>query len=103
MEILVGAAVTIGLAIVTAMGALAFKDPEAYKRLFKLVKGPVANISNFAAGVFSGAVLVGLAKLDARDVMVVSGAIGIACFAFALVFIFFVWLRADFARYADKD
>lgn len=103
MEIAIGAAVTIGLAIITGMGALAFKDPETNKRLFKITKGPTNTVSNFAMGVVSGAVLVGVGDFGHWKVVGVAGAIALACLAYSLVFVFFVWLRDDFARYADKD
>lgn len=103
MEIAIGVGVTIGLAIITAMGTLAFKDPDIYKRLFKITIGPSNTVSNYSMGIISGAMLVGVGKLDHWRVVLIAGGVALACFAYALALGFFVWLRGDFARYADKD
>lgn len=95
--------VAIGLAVIGGLGTLAYKDLDAYKRLYKLVKTPTTIISNFAAGLFLGAFLVDRTTTDAFSIMVFAAGVGAAALAFSLVFVFFVWLRNDFARYADKD
>lgn len=95
--------VTIVLAAISALGTLAYKDPDGYKRLFKLVKEPITLVSHFSAGAFASAALIGLGGLEASDVMWIAAGAGLAAFAFSLTLLFFIWLRNDFARYGKDD
>lgn len=97
----IAVAVAIVLAVFGGLGTLAFKDLAAYRRLYRLVKTPTTIISNFAAGLFLGAFLVGWTKVDAGDIMLVAAATGGACLLFSGAVIFFIWLRNDFASYAE--
>lgn len=100
MEIAIGVAVTIGVAIITAIGALAFKDLATYKRLFDFLKSPISAFANISAGALIAAAAVRYDIAGTGPIMVAAACVGLAAIALSLVLAFFIWLRDDFARYA---
>lgn len=96
----IGIAITIALAAITALGALAFKDLATYKRLFDLLKSPISALANVSAGAFIAGAAIRYDIAGTWSVMATAACVGLASLAASLVLVFFIWLRDDFARYA---
>lgn len=87
--------VAIGLAIYGGLGALAFKDMDAYTRLAQPLKVLLVAISNLSAGAFVASYFIGNGRFSARDGIIMAMGVGAVCWASYALLVLYAWLRND--------